>query len=711
MRIVSIDTETFLIAPGVAAPKLVCLSHDDGDDSGVLDHADGLDFFLKLLRDPSTVIPIHHAPFDLGVLVAEVYERDGSEIGEQVLREIFAAIKARQICCTLIREKILENARGELKYDWDPDLEEYKAASFTLERCCWNRLKDEDGRRLFVNKSADTWRKRYGLLYGVPISDWPDDAFKYALKDAQLHRRLFLAQEETALSAEFGASLREDGLADIPGETATTLTALCLGLMRIWGVRTDPEMVKVVRAEFQEKFDAAVAIASKWKLVGEKRVSQVLPEYAERYSHLTEKEIKKLPARLKHRVVVPKREMKKIRDRVQYCYTSRGEDVPMSESGKNIATDRETLTFKRYLSWLKDEGLVAVADVVRYEKLLKTYVPVLERGARYPITPDWNAMVETFRISCARPNLTNLPRGSAKHGDDMVRQCFQARPGCVFVSADYSTLELCTLAQTCIDLFGYSAMADSINQGRDLHIDMASAILEISYEDAFARYVAGDKLMEETRQFSKIVDFGAPGGMGAASFVEYARGYDVSISEDHARRLLMVFRSRWHEMNEYFAYCSALCAEGSEAEIAVHPRTGYVRGKVRYTALANHGFQHLAAVGATSALSAVSEECYVDPSSALYGSRPVVFAHDEIILEVPRASIGPERASATADRLVNVMVAVMKEHCPDIVIKVDAVMMLRWMKGAKPVRVGGLLVPSRREGKVWVADEGELCAA
>lgn len=698
MKIVGLDTETFLIAAGVAAPKLVCVTEDDGGACDIHLAEDGVERFLENLRDPNTIQVIHHAPFDLVVLVAEVFDRDGEEAGRAVLRAVFDAIRAGRLRCTKIREQILENARGELKFDWDEDLGEFKRASFTLERCLWNRCK------VFVKKTADTWRKRYGHLAETPLAWWPPEAVEYAKKDATYHRQLFFAQEDAALSEEFGAQRRPDGTADIPGEVATTMTAFCLGLMRTWGVRTDPEMVKVVRAEFQEKFDAAVALARKWKLVGEKKVSEVLPEHYEKYGHLIEKEVKKLPATMKHRVVRPKRDMKRIRDRVRFLYTARGQDVPMSDSGKNIATDRETLTFKRFPSWAKDEGLVAVADVVRYEKLLKTYVPILERGARFPITPDWNAMVETFRISCARPNLTNQPRGTA------VRNCFIPRAGFKsFAIADYDTIEMRALAQVCLKLFGYSFLADTLRQGKDVHVMLTADALEMPYEMAQEKYDAGDKEIENARQLCKHANYGLGGGMGAPTFVEYARGFDVVLSLAHAQNLHQAFRRTWREMVDYFKYCSSLCSDDDgDARVVIHPLTGYVRGRVRYTATCNHHFQHPVAVGAKAALCHVVEECYVVEDSPLYGCRPWLFEHDGIALEVPYEG---ERASTAAERLQEVMVEKMKVVIPDVPVTATVTLGRRWFKGARPVRIDGVLVPSKPEqqnGKtVWVADLGD----
>src|SRR5206468_3423384 len=76
--------------------------------------------------------------------------------------------------------------------------------------------------------------------------------------------------------------------------------------------------------------------------------------------------------------------------------------------------------------------------------------------------------------------------------------------------------------------------------------------------------------------------------------------------------------------------------------------------------------------------------CYLDPTSPLYGCRPVIFLHDEIIMEIP-FSFEPARASAAAKRLQQIMVERMQAWLPDVPAKASPVMMKRWYKGAKPV--------------------------
>lgn len=83
---------------------------------------------------------------------------------------------------------------------------------------------------------------------------------------------------------------------------------------------------------------------------------------------------------------------------------------------------------------------------------------------------------------------------------------------------------------------------------------------------------------------------------------------------------------------------------------------------------------------------------HMDRQSPLFGSRPVAFIHDEIILETPA-----DRAPEAADRLSAVMVEGMKRFVPDVAVSADAHLMDRWNKDAEPQR------DERGRLKVWRA--------
>ena len=88
------------------------------------------------------------------------------------------------------------------------------------------------------------------------------------------------------------------------------------------------------------------------------------------------------------------------------------------------------------------------------------------------VFPYYTSIKNTGRTSCSRPNIQNPPR---KQG---VRECYVPLPGYVLTACDYSTLELCTLAQVCYQMYGESKMRDLINDGRDLHRYYCSFVYE-----------------------------------------------------------------------------------------------------------------------------------------------------------------------------------------------------------------------------------------
>ena len=349
-----------------------------------------------------------------------------------------------------------------------------------------------------------------------------------------------------------------------------------------------------------------------------------------------------------------------------------------------------------------------VGDRSGVEKLLSTFVPVLLQGTSMPINPRWNTLVATGRTSGSNPNLQQLPR---KGG---VRECFIPRPGYWYAACDYSAVELCTLSQVCMTLFGYSKLADAINSGMDPHLIFAAQLLSTTYEDVLARYEADEELVKEMRQCAKAANFGYPGGLGAESFQSYARAtYGVVLTKERAVEVKAVFLKTWPEMRAYSKYIGSLSGDSHEFTITQHT-SNRKRAGCTFNSGSNSFFQGLAADGAKLAGWLIMRECYfenpydipnlhllpkvlqqaievlrIDGPSPLYGSRPVVFVHDEFIIETPI-----EKASDATDRLGVLMRGCMKVYTPDVASKTEAALQKRWLKGAKPVHdKDGKLIP------------------
>jgi DNA polymerase-1 len=257
----------------------------------------------------------------------------------------------------------------------------------------------------------------------------------------------------------------------------------------------------------------------------------------------------------------------------------------------------------------------------------------------------------------------------------------------VFASADYSGLELHTVAQVCVTVLGQSKLGEVLNAGGDPHLSMAARILGCSYEDALVRKKAHDEETDTARQVGKVANFGFPGGLGAVSMVAFAASnYGVALTEDEARTLKEQWIGEFPEFIEYFRWISKLVdAPFPQIEQIF---SGRFRGGVSYTEACNSFFQGLGADAAKAAGFLIAKACNVDLESVLYGSRIVNFVHDEFILEVPE-----ERGHACAIELASLMIRGAAPWLPDVPPRAEPLLMRRWSKKAKPVFVEGRLVP------------------
>lgn len=646
---IGLDTETYLIQPGLQAPPLVVMSMvgDPTMGASLLLRDEALVTVRNLLRNPSAHLILQNAAFDMAVFASEQ---------DDLLPLIFAAYDAGRIHCTRIREMLLHNALEGLN-DADGG---GPRVGFSLADIVKRRF----GVDLSADKTApDAWRLRYSELDGKPLNEWPEEARRYAGDDAIWALRIWQQQEEQA-----------EYLKDAPGQTRA---AFCLHLMQAWGILTEEAAV----LELEERLSATVSEANEKLLASGLLKGKTKKNKA---TGILEIEWSKNSARIK--------------ELVEQGFARQGLEVPRTDPSDRfpegqVKTDEETLR----MAGVPD--LDVLADSLGDAKLLSTYVQALkgrvkkgntdqyeQRGRYLPgtgwlINASWNPLVASGRTSCQKPNLQNPPR---KGG---VRECFVPRTGNWFLSVDYSFIELCTWAQACLDLVGKSDMAEAIRAGLDPHVDMGVEILraegrDVDYEACVAARKGGQSWAKDARQLAKAANFGLPGGLGAATFVAYAKAtYGVELTEEKARDLKVVWRSKWSEADAYFAHVSGLQQFGASSFSVTLPQSGFVRAGCTFTSGCNTFFQGLAARGAKEALWLLTKACYgADP--LLAGCRIVAFVHDEFILEVPAER---ERAHAISERVQKLMLEGMQRFVPDVPIKAEPTLMARWYKEAEPV--------------------------
>ena len=107
MRFVSFDVESHRIKPGMVCPRLVCLSWAENGNVDLLDRSGGVAWLREQLEGDVYLIG-HNIPYDLSVVAAED--------PEWFIPRIFAAYEAGRIRDTLVRQNLIDIAKGEHKF-------------------------------------------------------------------------------------------------------------------------------------------------------------------------------------------------------------------------------------------------------------------------------------------------------------------------------------------------------------------------------------------------------------------------------------------------------------------------------------------------------------------------------------------------------------------------------------------------------------------
>lgn len=315
-------------------------------------------------------------------------------------------------------------------------------------------------------------------------------------------------------------------------------------------------------------------------------------------------------------------------------------NLPITKTGKVSSAERHLSDLSTTIPFFR-----SYLEFFSLRKLQSTY---LEKMKVDVLHPHYNTLVSTGRTSSFDPNFQNFPR------DEAIRRCFVPRSGYKLLVADYSTVELCALAQTCITKFGFSRMGELINSGADLHRWFASIILKKSE----------DQVTKQERTYAKACNFGFPGGLGVKQFLEYAKhtygidDLDLKTAKDFKVQWLEAFP----EMNSYLsAQGHAYRTKAISATI-----TGRLRAGCTFTQAKNFPFQGLAADGAKISLFNLITSDF----------RVLNYVHDEFVIELLDDEFLIERRSEAE----HIMVQGMRAVCPNVEIRIESEICDYWKK-------------------------------
>lgn len=453
----------------------------------------------------------------------------------------------------------------------------------------------------------EPWRLRYHELEDVPLEAWPQRAVDYSLEDSRWVVDVVVDQAE--LFNVYGSP----DLYSVVGQGSSRPSGdLGPGFRLQDTLLSNPHLVTPRGGVVDELPQQRSKPGFDWQTVYSLRTNrergeawglevtrgmreQALCGYREGFVRLDGTQDKKA-----------------LQARVEAAYWQQNATAPRTDPSDTfpdgqVKTDGDTLLHSG------DEGLVTYARFGTAKKNATTFYPLVQQGYTSPISYRIDPLKRTGRTS-ATAGMHQPPRGGG------YRNCYEPRPGWVYCSVDWSGAEMVGLAQTLLDMFGESHMAELLNEGIDLHKYMAQHLYNlwyggsISYEEVCRAYAednhplhrifAGDPTAPEgtierdgLRQFAKVPDFGLPGGLGpgdpndpSKGLVAYARQMSgIIITVDQAAQAKEAYLHAFPQMRHYFERVGAWASEGKfPYECWV---SGRKRGGSMYTDGCNAGFQ------------------------------------------------------------------------------------------------------------------------
>jgi len=264
------------------------------------------------------------------------------------------------------------------------------------------------------------------------------------------------------------------------------------------------------------------------------------------------------------------------------------------------------------------------------DKLKGTYVDALPQAVN-PLTGRIHTTFQqtvaaTGRLSSADPNLQNIPIRTDQ--GRKIRRGFIPERGYVFVTADYSQIELRILAH----MSGDPAFVEAFRSGADIHRQTAAIMFGVDV----------DKVTPDMRAAAKTVNFATIYGIGA-----FALSHQLNTSVAEAKQFIESYFERFPDVRRYL-----------DTQIQKARDCGYVEtlaGRRRYIPEIRSSNYNIRQFGERAATNAPVQGSAADiikiamirihDAIAGSGARMLLQVHDELVFEVPRADADDVRST------------------------------------------------------------------
>jgi len=167
--------------------------------------------------------------------------------------------------------------------------------------------------------------------------------------------------------------------------------------------------------------------------------------------------------------------------------------------------------------------------------LIKTYLDVLpelvDEHSRIHTT-FLQAVAQTGRLSSTSPNMQNVPVRTPLGRE--IRRCFEAAPGAVLISADYSQIELRVLAHAADE----PVLKEIFSRGEDVHTATASQVFG----------VAPEQIDPGMRSKAKMINYGIVYGLS-----DFGLADRLNIPREEAKEFIDAYLQRFPRVAAFMA--------------------------------------------------------------------------------------------------------------------------------------------------------------
>ncbi len=281
----------------------------------------------------------------------------------------------------------------------------------------------------------------------------------------------------------------------------------------------------------------------------------------------------------------------------------------------------------------------AIMDYRMLTKLKSTYadglLKVIGEDGRIRTTFQ-NLVTATGRLSSTDPNLQNIPVRTDLGAE--IRKMFIAKPGHVFVDADYSQIELRVLAHIADD----KAMQQAFISGLDVHTATAAQVFG----------VAPENVTPLQRRHAKAVNFGIVYGISEFSLAE-----DIGVSRYEARDYIDSYLANYLGVKKYMKQVVEEARERGYTE-TMYGRRRYIPELKSSNFNIRQGAERMALNTPIQGTAAdLIKMAMIRVEKALQEHFPqaqlLLQVHDELIVECPE-EIAPQVARLVSQEMENI---------------------------------------------------------